>query len=160
MLTGAVAPSRGVMPEPIVAWATARVTFSQYEIGQFDLAWADAGTLNDLIGDPNSSLNSVIAPTASGIICGILGIWQQSVSAGQRGRIMLVGESYAKVIKASGNVARSDRLCATTAKNLSPDHSAGDRVIAVAREPLTAPAAATNGLVLFNGITGLAQFVT
>lgn len=160
MITGAFAASRGLQADNRIAFAIARVAFSAYEVGMFDIGWENAATTNDLVGDANSSLVNVIAPTAGGIVCGILGVWQQNVSAGHRGKILLYGETQCKIIKASGNVGRGDRLCATTGKYLSTDHAAGDRVIAVAREPLTAPSSATLGLVFFNGINGLAQFVT
>lgn len=159
MLTPAFGTSRGAQPQNVTVFAVARVAFNAYEVGQFDIAYDSADTLNDIIGDANGSLSGVIKPTAAGIICGALGLWQQSVGAGQIGKILLVGEAYGKQIKASGDISRMDQLCATTDGYLSPDHTAGDRVIAMARENLTAPSAATVGMVLFEGIHGLAQFV-
>jgi hypothetical protein len=160
MLTGAFSPSLGIQPAPLLAWAIARVAFNAYEVGQFDIARADASTVNDLTGHKGSIFAGVIKPTSGGIISGFLGVWQQNVSAGGRGRIMLWGKSTAKIIKASGDVARADQLVANTDGYLSPDHAIGDRIIATALDPLTAPTTATEAEVLFNGIFGLGQFVS
>lgn len=160
MITSAFAPSLGIQPDPKIVWARAAVAFNAYECGQFDLAWADAGTISDILGQEGSSMTRVIKPTAGGIVCGILGLWLGSVSAGARGRLMLWGEATAKLIKASGNIARADRLIANTSGYLTPDHAAGDRIIALSRDALTGPSAATEATVLFNGVHGLGVYVS
>jgi len=160
VVIGALAPSLGVDADNLFVWAIADVAFNAGEVGMFDLPRGSSNTTNDQVGSLNSSTVRVVAPTSGGIICGLLGVWQNDVAVGGRAKLLLRGETTAKVIKASGNVARADRLCATTAKFLSPDHSAGDRVIAIAREPLTAPTTATSGLVWFDGVNGLSVFTS
>lgn len=160
MLVGAFAPALGVQPDPKTAYAVARVPFSAYEVGQFDIAREDAATLSAIIGSSDSIFTGVIKPTAAGAICGLLCVWLQDVVAGQRGRIMLWGATYAQLIKASGNIGRGDTLTVNTDGVLSPDHTAGDRIVAVSLDPLTAPTTATEARVLFNGIHGMGQFVS
>ena len=160
MLTAAFSPSLGIQPDNKIVFAIAAVAFNAGEVGQFDLAMSDAGTLTDIIGKSDSMFARLIKPTAGGIVCGIMGVWLQNVAAGQRGRVLLWGDVEAQLIKASGNIARGDQLIANTDGRLTPDHSAGDRILAIALEPLTAPATATEARVLFNGVHGLGVFTS
>jgi hypothetical protein len=160
MYTGAVSPSLGVMAENKLCDAIPRQAFALGQVGQFDLARSNANVTNALVGSPNSALANIIAPAAAGIAAGLLCVAQTALSNNIRGRCLLRGRTKALVIKAAGNIAAGDQLVANTSGYLSPDHSAGDRIVARALVAVTAPAAATLTEVDFDGVNGLATYVT
>lgn len=160
MFTPAMGQAIGLTVENGIAWAIARETFSVGDVGAFDIANNNAAVTNNNSGDASSGLANVVSPTAGDIVCGVLCVWLQNVTTGQRGKVLIEGETDGYLIKASGNLAAGDPLVATTAKNLSSDHSAGDRVIAICKTALTAPSTRTLGRVFFSGIRGLATLVS
>lgn len=160
MYTAAYAPSVGIMADNRKCFAIARAAFLRGNVGQFDIANSDASSTDNLVGSLTSGLVNVIAPAAGGISSGIVCLFLQDAAVGQRVKVLLRGRDSALCIKSAGNISRGDRLVATTAKNLSPDHSAGDRIIARAVDAATAPSSATLIEVDFDGINGLGVYTS
>lgn len=131
------------------------------DVVQFDFAQGDGDVSNYTWGDDNSAWKNVIAPTAAvvaGTSYAVIGVVQGSSSIADNGivpRIRVVGPTDAYVIAASGSVALSNRLVATTAKNFDLVDAAGEPYLAWAMEAVATPTTRTLGQVWVNGFGGM-----
>lgn len=155
MYDAPVGQSLGLSADSIIRRVILRGgSFVVGDVAMFDFGFSNAATTNFIVGDSASCMVNVVAPTAAGLKVYPHCIILTAGDDGQKVQALIRGDFDPYLIKASGNIAKGDMLVATTAKNLSPDHTGGERVLAVAREALTAPSTRTRGSVSFNGLQG------
>lgn len=128
---------------------------SRGEVVKFDLAMTDPDTTNNREGDENSGLTNVVDLTAAARRGhGVLAVCEADIGDNDRGYAKVYGFVKALVQKASGNIALDDPLVAHVDGYLTADLQSGDRIVAFAREAVTAPTTPTIAEVAFDGVHG------
>lgn len=135
--------------------------FSAGQIMQFDLARSNAATTNATPGDPNSCLVNVVTVQTGGNKFGLLCAAMETIAQDRKGRARLRGLAKLYVVKSAGDIHVGDGLYAVAGQRyLTANPGAGDRLVAIAQENVTAPTTATLCNCLFDLINGVGTFVS